>query len=322
LHLYTFETPVAHHEFVEELGPGVFEGAFSSDSRWFAAAGQKQVGVWDMSAGGPGAVMATSGQPRLFFTPDSSELFGSGQKECFRVRILPGTNAACPPSLHPLALSKPEGFNSLCLSSNLLVWTTAKGSRAAAWSAEIESPWRPTSRGINGGSADGRWLGIHVPFETMLYAYRLPDLERVATLVHPANIATFRFSWTADEVATTSARGVEFWSTRTWTATRTLTNFMSVLYTPDPKEIWLTKDFRTAGLYNARTLELLLPLPNGMLPLAISPDGRTLAITLDGRRLQVWNIEEVRRELRQWGMDWQREKQNSAGILEPEAPAR
>jgi WD40 repeat protein len=156
----------------------------------------------------------------------------------------------------------------------------------------------------------------------MLYAYRLPDLERVATLVHPANIATFRFSWTADEVATTSARGVEFWSTRTWTATRTLTNFMSVLYTPDPKEIWLTKDFRTAGLYNARTLELLLPLPNGMLPLAISPDGRTLAITLDGRRLQVWNIEEVRRELRQWGMDWQREKQNSAGILEPEAPAR
>jgi WD40 repeat protein/predicted Ser/Thr protein kinase len=322
LHLYAFEVPVAHREFVEELGPGLFEAVFSPDSRWLGAAGLKQIGLWDLAVGGPGAFEPSSDQTRLFFTPDSSELFASGKDECFRLQIVPATNAACPPRLHPMQLSKPEDFDSLCLSSNLVVWTSAKGSRVGVWAADSRSSWLPTAHGVNGGSSDGRWLGIHVPFESVLYVYRLPGLERVATLVHPAKIANFKFSWTADEIATTSARGVEFWSTRTWQPMRTLTNFMNVLFTPDQDEIWLTKDFRNAGLYDARTLRLLLPLPNGMLPLAISPDGRMLAVTIEGRRLQVWDLAEVRRGLRQWGMDWGRGKQDAARVVEPEASGR
>src|SRR5207244_6003472 len=112
-------------------------------------------------------------------------------------------------------------------------------------------------------------------FSSSLYVYRLPELEPVAKLIHPAGFADFQFSPTGDEVAITSSRaGVEFWSTTTWERTRAVPNFMRLIYTPDARALWLTKDQRSAGLYDARTLEPLLLLPTGMLPLALSPDGQ------------------------------------------------
>src|SRR5205814_7287756 len=195
----------------------------------------------------------------------------------------------------------------LGLSSNSVVMTSAKGSRVLA-PEEIEADiehWAPTIPGINGVSPDGQWLGIFRSFSTSLYVYRLPGLERVAKLTHPASFGDFQFSPRGDEVAITSSRaGVEFWSTTTWERTRALTNFRRLLYTPDARGLWLTKDQRTAGLYDARTLEPLLLLPTGMLPLAISPDGRRVAVTVDEQRLQVWDLVEVRRHLREMGLDW------------------
>jgi hypothetical protein len=51
-------------------------------------------------------------------------------------------------------------------------------------------------------------------------------------------------------------------------------------------------------------LELLLPLPLGTYPLAVSPDDRYLAVSVDLRRLQVWDLVEVRRQLAEFGLDW------------------
>src|SRR5204863_7875863 len=170
---------------------------------------------------------------------------------------------------------KPDGFTSLCLSSNLVVWTSTKGSRIVSLgSVADESEWTPTSGGINGSSSDGQWLGIHHPFTAVLDVYRLPGLEPVTKLTHRTSIGTFKFSPAGDELAIISSRHIGFWSSSTWKRTRELTNFMSLLYTPDARALWLAKDFRTAGLYDAHTLKLLLPLPTGMLPLALSPDGR------------------------------------------------
>jgi len=138
----------------------------------------------------------------------------------------------------------------------------------------------------------------------MLYVYSLPGLERVSRLTHPANIGDFAFSPLGNEVALASRWCVDFWSTRTWERTHTLTNFSRVLYTPDARTLWLTKDYRAAGLYNALTLEPLLMLPSGMLPLALSPDGRQLAISLDMRRLQVWDLSALRAELATLALDW------------------
>jgi WD40 repeat protein len=107
-----------------------------------------------------------------------------------------------------------------------------------------------------------------------------------------------------NELAINSPAGVRIWNTETWQLARDLTNFIGCLFMPDGQTFWLTSDFRTAGLYNYRTLELLLPLPTGTLPLAVSRDGRYLAASLDARHLQVWDLADVRERLRQLGLDW------------------
>jgi len=141
-------------------------------------------------------------------------------------------------------------------------------------------------------------------FGPHLYVYGLPKFQRVAKLTNEARISLFKFSPLGDEVAVSSRAGVAFWSTTTWQRTRHLTNFTGILYSPDPRTVWLYTGFRAAGLYDARTAEPLLPLPPGTLPLALSPDGRHLAVSVDARRVQVWDLAEVRNQLHAIGLDW------------------
>ena len=255
---------------------------------------------------------------RLFFTPGSEELFGTRRPEAspaaIRWRIAPATHPLASPALAKLPLLRPRGFVSLCLVSNSVVMTSANGTCVLA-PAGLESgqpPWTRTIEGITGVSTDGRWLGIYRSYGTSLYVYRLPGLDRVAKLAHPGSIGDFQFSPHGEEVAIGSPRDpaeVALWNTLTWKPTRTLTNFSSLLYTQDPKEVWLTRDQRTAGLYDLRTLEPLILLPTGVLPLAISPNGLRLAVSVDGQRLQLWDLGEVRNQLRAMGLDWSDAKQ-------------
>jgi len=246
---------------------------------------------------------------RPYWAADGQELFGSrnsqNDMDCFRLRVVPATNAVAA-RLERLSLHKPEGFTSLSLSSNSVVLTAAKGSQLLA-PEDLpggSAGWVSTTQGLNGASPDGRWLAIYQPFGSLLYVYRLPDLPCVAKLPHPASIGDFQFSPLGDELAIASRSGVEFWSTLTWERTRVLTNFSRVLYSPDARTLWLTKDLRTAGLYDSRTLKPLLMLPRGMLPLALSPNGHQIAVSVDLRRLQVWDLAALLAEMAKLGLDW------------------
>jgi serine/threonine protein kinase/WD40 repeat protein len=320
--LHTFERPTTHREFAEDLGAPIHRAAFSPDGGWLAASGDKQAGVWDLVGGGPAALDDDAYLGHFFFTPDGRELFGSRNKQeasdCFHWRLtpaIPQSGTGGPPNLERLPLHKPVGFTFLSLSSNAVVMTSSKGSQVLT-PDEIENGtdrWGRTHLGINGVSRDGRWLAIYLPYTPALYIYRLPGLERVAKLTHPANISDFEFSPLGDEVAIWSSRGgVEFWNTTTWQRTRALTNFVRLLYAPDARSFWLMKDYRTAGLCDARTLEPWLLLPAGMLPLALSPDGRQIAVSVNAQRLQVWDLVEVRRQLRELGLDWTEERSDVA----------
>jgi WD40 repeat protein len=159
--------------------------------------------------------------------------------------------------------------------------------------------------GLNGASPDGRWLAMFRSFTPHLIVHRLPDLERVAILTNGANIHSFEFSPAGDELAVSCrVGGVEFWSTTTWQRTRMATNLNHQSYSADGRTMWLTQQYRAGGLYDARTLKLLMPLPLGTYPLAVSPDNRYLAVSVDLRRLQVWDLVEVRRQLAEFGLDW------------------
>ncbi|HKQ37648.1 MAG TPA: WD40 repeat domain-containing serine/threonine protein kinase [Verrucomicrobiae bacterium] len=310
--LHTFEQRTAYREFAEDLGIGVRWGTISPNGRWLAASGDKRIGVWDLSGGGPGALETNGYRVDLSFTADGQEMLGSpreGTSACIRWRLSPPTNAAAPPVLTRLPLRIPKGLTSLSPVSNSMVMTSSEGSQILApeENGQDSRRWVPTSPGINGVSPDGRWLGIRRPYGKSLYVYRLPHLEEVAKLTHPVSFGQFQFSPRGEEVAIGSFSDgslVTFWNTTTWQRTRTLTNFCRVLYTPDAGTLWLHKDWHDAGLYDARTIEALLLLPKGMLPLALSPDGLHLAVSVDARRLQVWDLSEIRKQLHTLGLDW------------------
>ena len=78
-------------------------------------------------------------------------------------------------------------------------------------------------------------------------------------------------------------------------------------FSPDGKAFWVKQDARNGGLFDAHTLEALLPLPKGTLPLALSPDGHFLAVSVESQQLQVWDLIEVRKQLASLGLDWDRQ---------------
>jgi WD40 repeat protein len=309
MQLHTFERPALHREFAEDLGGHHNFAAFSPDGRWLAASGGERWVVWDRHRAGPGATMKGIIETRVNFAANG-ELFVNPRDACFRWRVRPGTNAAAPPELERLDLPQPPGLLSVCLLSNSVVFTGTRGSRLATYdqlpSRQSKEPvWARTVAGLNGASPDERWLGMFRPYSPHLYIHRLPGLERVAKLTNEVRISGFEFSPLGDEVAVSSRAGVDFWSTTNWQQTRHLTNFTGLLYSSDARTFWLWTAYRTAGLYAAGTAQPLLPLPPNTLPLALSPDGAHLAVGVDSRRVQVWDLVELRQRLRELGLDWQ-----------------
>lgn len=305
--LHSFERPTGYRELAGDLGVRLQSATISPDGRWLAASGAERLGVWDMSAQGPAALAFAGAEARPFFSADGAELFGSIRDDaCSRWHLSPGAEVCGAPILQEVELKKPAGFTSLCLVSNLVVWTGSSGSRTVpvARLANEETAWTPTVSGINGASPDGRWLGVFRPYTPVLYVYHLPELQPVAALTNRANIRSFQFSPLSDEVVVCSRGGVEFWSTNHWERKRELHDFIDCLYASDASAYWLSTDYRTSGLYDARTLEPLLLLHNAVLPLCLSPDGRYLVVSVDLRRLQVWDLKELRQRLREVGVDW------------------
>jgi eukaryotic-like serine/threonine-protein kinase len=316
---YGFERPIDYREFAEDLGGRLERAVFSPNGRWLAASSAERLGIWDLATGGPGALVNEARQARMFFTPDSSELFASGHKP-FRWRLTPAADLGAAPRLQRLPFDPPQGFVSLCLVSNSVAVTSSRGTQLVPLNGEInDDHWRPTASGLTGASPDGQFFAVFPPYGDRLRVYELPGLDEVANLGAADSINWFQFSGHGNELTIASRQQVDFWNTTSWERKRTLPNFMGMFFTPDGNNLWLIRDFRTAGLYDARTLELLLPLPLGTVPLALSQDGQRLAVSIDRRRLQLWDLNAVHRVFRELGLDWEQE---SKELPSSPAPAK
>ena len=193
----------------------------------------------------------------------------------------------------------------LSLASNQIVCTTTNGSQVASADQKTaaDSAWTPTVAGISGASPDGRWLAIFPPYANWVQIYELPGLKSVTRLQADASVARVEFSPAGDEVAVSCQNHVGIWSTASWKQVRKLSNAIRLFYMPDGRKCWLVKDYRTAGLYDARSQQLLWPLPLGTLPLAVSSDGHYLAASANARHLQVWDLQGIAAVLKKTGLD-------------------
>ncbi len=302
--LHAIERPEGCRKFSEPLGPRLLRAAFSPDGRWLAASAAQRLGVWDLSRREDGATSPQGADGRLFFSRNG-DLFASTDDHGYRWHLTPASRAGLAPGLDLLSVYDLPEFASLCVASNHIVLTAQKGSCVVSpgESSTALRNWTPTVHGFSGCSPDGKWLGIYPSYSWSLSVYGIPSLKPVTTLENTGSIAGFEFSPGNDEVAVCTSKSVEIWSTSSWKPLRQL-DFIRLLYSPNLPALWLTANYSTAGLYDAKTLKLLLPLPQGERPIAISGDGRWLATSVDTRRLQLWDLLEVRKQLKDLGLDW------------------
>ncbi|HZR20402.1 MAG TPA: serine/threonine-protein kinase [Verrucomicrobiae bacterium] len=306
IQLYAFIRPLPRG-FAGDLGPRLLNACFSPDARWLAASADNSLGVWDLTSAGPGSLVPGMSGSRMAFTADSQRIIAASEAgKCSCWRLNPSNGPLAPLCLEPVGTPMPM-LSSVCAVSNILAMTGSRGS-AMGNSEDLACAglrWFQSADGVNGLSPDLHWFGIYRPFDPVLHIYRLPGVEPCAELTARSDIGGFAFAPHGDELAVSSYAGIEFWNTTSWMQTRVLTNFTGILFSPKGSDFWLTSHFRTAGLYNAATVQPVLPLPSGTLPLALSSDGRFLAVSADARYLQVWDLQTLRGRLRQLGLDWE-----------------
>jgi WD40 repeat protein len=317
LHFFTFERPDSR-SLSGNPGSALYGGQFSPDGRWLVVRDDLQFCVWDLRGTAPAIPVPTPAPPKtaVFFSPDSRELFVAVPEEMpqrghlSRWRLSPGASANVSPQLERLPVDSPTGFARAATAANELVMTSAEGVRFVALTNLGSGEGRITKvpTGPCFVSPDARWLAMTYGYSPVVTVYRLPAVEPVARLQTSNLVGNVTFSPTSDEMLVMNRSGVEWFDTATWQCTRRHpgrpVSGSYAFYTPDGKGIWMVKHFRNAALLDRHTLEPLLPLPNDVLPLALSPDGRHLAVSVDTRRVQLWDMNALRDEMAKLGLDW------------------
>ena len=307
---HRFERPNTFREFNAELLVRLSHATFSPDARWLVAAGRKHLGLWDWQGDESPAWIPGPERATPFFTADGSEIFAYWNDAIGRWGMAPSKKTGEELLLELLPVQKQHRLYSAFVCSNELVLTGGVGLEFIALTNLMAGTGRlyETPAGFGCASPDNRHLVLRSQWEPTIWAYTAPALQWQATIRTGADVMNFAFSPRSDELAVATRAGVEFYDPTTWQHTRWLpmrtSEEANVIFAPDGQTVWVCNDARTASLYDVPSLELLLPLPTGTLPLALTSDGRHLAVSVDARRLQVWDLPELRRSFRELGVDW------------------
>ncbi|HXJ61273.1 MAG TPA: WD40 repeat domain-containing serine/threonine protein kinase [Verrucomicrobiae bacterium] len=314
IQIYQFQQARCERDLAGELGRPVTDAAFSPNGRWLAIHGDQGIGLWNAQRSDPrpASFIPVRDNKIPLFSPDSSELYSFWEDSLRRWRLSSNadTNADTAPQVQALPSNVPKGFRTASFAGPHLVFAGTNGVQLLDW-PEIERGARsetlkPAGRGK--ASPDGRWFATYKAQSPVLHILQLPELTFTVSLTNQADVWTLAFSSRSDELAVATRTELTFFEVGTWKITRRLEagciRQCSVLYQPDGRSFWFTPDGRSAALYDARSLAVLLPLPNGTIPLAVSPDGRQLAALVDATRLQLWDMQQVRQALRELGVDW------------------
>ncbi len=313
LQLYAFEPPVCL-ELAGNRGEGLGAGAFSPNGRWLAVPDDQNLRVWDLTRHSAPILLADEGGWQPFFSPDGARLFavngeiGSARLLAWRLNPAPSRGRGSP--FWPLPVALPRSLNWASPLGTGLALTSAEGVRLVAQTNLASGDGRrvriPSGQGT--ASPDGRWLAVTYSFSPTVRVYRLPAVEQVARLQTSGLVAGVWFAPKGDELTVINRGGVEWWDTATWRRKRRQPGIpiagAYVLYTPDGSGVWRVTSFHDATLYDRATKRPILPLPPNVLPLALSADGRKLAVGVDDQRVQVWDLVELRARFRELGLDW------------------
>jgi WD40 repeat protein len=308
--IYEFQRSASHREFSESLGRWLVYASFSSDGRWLAASGDDYTAAWDLRSRGPAAILPGNRDRIPHFAPDSSEFYTYWGNGLHRWQVAEGLDGQ-PPAVFERPILAAPTVQGLGIVSNQLVMTCSDGIRVMPMGNTDPDQVRFLRKagGWSTHSPDNRLIALRIPKLPVVRVYSLPDAERVAWVTNRAGVWNCAFSPKGDELVVATANGLEFYDVATWQRTRELAiaceRQASILFAPDGETFWFTSDARTGSLRSTRSLAVLLPLPAGYLPIALSADGRQLAISVDMQRVQVWNLDDLEARFRDLGVHWE-----------------
>jgi WD40 repeat protein len=306
--LHSFERPMPYQELSGDLGGGVNHGVISSNGRWLAAGGRERLGLWDLTQESPAAVSIEARNPTPFFSPDGSQLFAFWNDGFARWQITPDADAL--PKLTSLPLYKPSRIYSAGFAGETLVLGLPDGAMLVPAANIFGGPGSPKITGYADGeiSSNGAWLALRKASQGYVAVYNVNPWHALKNVSCDAQVLAVTFTPQNDELVVATYSSVTFLDTNRWEVQRrfpiALDRNAQLIFSPNGRAFWLVHDARTAALHDTQTFEKLLLLPGGTIPLAVSPDGIHLGVSVDARRVQVWDLMKVRRNLRELGLDW------------------
>jgi WD40 repeat protein len=308
---HTFEHSLPWRELAADLGGSARQGVISANGRWLAVSGgHHRLALWDLTRGSTGAVVTT--QPNIitpFFSPDSSELFAFWDDGFARWRLPDRLNAASP-GLESLPVYKPGRILSAGFAGDALVLGISDGAMIVPASCMAAGPGELFEIGVAQPriSPDGRWGAFRKNGPHREEVYRLRAWQGMRFVNADAEILAEAFAPLSDELAVATYTSVSFLDTNHWEPQRRFSIALDpnaqIIFMPDGAAFWLIQNARTAALRKTANFETLLSLPAGTIPLAVSPGGRQLAVSVDAQRVQMWDLQEVRERFRELGIDW------------------
>ncbi|MCI0535863.1 MAG: protein kinase [Verrucomicrobiales bacterium] len=308
--LHSFERPIPHRELTGELGGGVSHAVISANRQWLAAGGRERLGLWDLSdssnTSSP-AVFIDARNPTPFFSPNCSELFAFWNDGFARWQI--NLKSGAGPNLTPLPVYKPSRIYSAGFASDTLLLGLPDGAMHVPAANISDGPGTLKNVGYADGqiSPNGAWFALRKASQGYVAVHNVNPWSSLKNVPCDSQVLAVSFTPQNDELVIATFSSVTFLDTATWEERRrfpvALDRNARLLFAPDGS-FWLVHNARLSALHDTRTFETRLALPPGALPLAVSPDGRHLAVSPDTRRVQVWDLAQIRANLKELGLDW------------------
>jgi WD40 repeat protein len=310
--LHAFESSVPARELVGDIGGSARNGVVSADGRWLAVTGgHHQLGLWDLTRESAAVVIA--GKPNFItplFAPDQPELLAFWNDGFARWHIEPGADAAMPPTLNPLPLYKPARIYSAGFVANTLLLGLSDGAMFVPPERMATGPGELFDIGVAQGqiSPNGAWVAFRKREPHREEVYRPVPWKDWRFIPSDGEVLAEAFTPQSDALAVATYTSLTFIETNRWQPQRSfpvsLDRNARLIFSPNGRTFWLVRDARTAALHDSLTFRTLLPLPPGTIPIVLTPDGRHLVVSVEGRRLRLWDLNEVRARLRSLGLDW------------------
>ena len=291
--------------------------AFSPNGEWLVGGAAGGIEVWDLKSGGQVASAECSDMRSLYFVGnDSRTIEASGARGMHRWRLLPEVRET-DQSMFPLdhlesfesrpiqqhVYSPDRSLRGMIFEGGILVSDAANGEKRFSLRGQL---------GVNqlAISGDHQWLASGCWKGRGVRVWNLSNPDEWVDLLENEDETVCAFSRDSQWLITGVRSKYQVRRVGDWTVVHELAGGGKPICRTDPTGQYLAfnVDDERIELWDAAQLKHVAsfrpPSSGAFYGILFSPDGKFLALATSTRNVYVWNIPELRLQLRELGLDW------------------